>query len=131
MACQVNVVKDETEGSRSGEHTHMTHLCSPPHSPGPGWAHHVGHLDVCLTAWEKTCTLCTFPGKEKGNCGLAHFRSSAAWCPDIIASTLSDSWRQAHLPGIAGKGVEGGNMGRGVRPCNMKDMAKTGTVTRH
>lgn len=130
MACQENVVKDETEGSRSGEHTHMTHSCSPPPSPGPGWAHHVGHLELCLTAWETTCTLCTFPGKRKGNHSLTHVRNAAAWCPDIIASTQPDSWRQAHLPGMVGKGIEGKHVGRGVRHCNMEYVAKTCSVTR-
>lgn len=98
MACQENVVKDETEGSRTSEHTHMTHLCSPPHSPGPGRANHVGHLDMCLMAWDTTCPLCIFPGKGKSNCSLTHVRNAVAWCPDIIASTQSDSWNQAHLP---------------------------------
>lgn len=131
MAHQENVVKDETEGSRSGEHTHMTHSCSPPCSPGPGWAHHVGHLEMCLTAWETTCILHTFPGKGKGNPGLTHVRNAAALCPDIIASTRSDSWRQAHLPGMAGEGVEGKDMGRGVRHCIMEYVAETCSVTRH
>lgn len=126
MACQKNVVKAETEGSRTGEHTHMTHSCSPPHSPGPGRAHHVGHLDVCLMAWETTCTLCTFPGKGKGNRGLTHVRNAAALCPDIIASTQTDSWKQAHLPGMAAD-----NMGRGVRHCDMEYVAKIGSVTSH
>ena len=49
MARQENVVTDETEGSRPGEHTRMTHSRSPPRSPGPGWAHHVGHLDERLS----------------------------------------------------------------------------------
>lgn len=87
-------------------------------------------LAVCLTAWETTCTLCTFPGRGKGNCGLTRVRNTAAWCPDIIASTQSDSWMQAHLPSMA-REVEGEDMGRGVRQCEMKYVVKTCNVTRH
>ena len=87
---------------------------------------------MCASQPGRQLELCVFfQGKKKGNCGLTHFRNAAARCPDIIASTQSDSWRQAHLPGVAGEGIVGDDMGRGVGPCKVECVAKTCTVTRH
>lgn len=87
---------------------------------------------MCASQPGRQLELCVlFQGKKKGNCSLTHFRNAAAWCPDIIAPTQSDSWRQANLPGTAGEGIEGEDMGGGVGPCKVECVAITGTVTRH
>lgn len=121
MACQENVVKDETEGEQAlWTHPYDTlvfllHLSwawvGPPRRAF-GWVPHSLGDDLHFVYFSR---------ERKRQPWSNMLKAAAAWCPDIIASTQSGSWRLAHLPGM-GLG-RGGGWGWGEE-CLRKNAGK-------